>query len=303
MDTNMYEFFPDKLLELIAEGESTTIEFRSRLPSFDDLARVLASFANTEGGFLIIGIQDDGTIIGITDEESISAEKKLSKVGQALFPIQLRGVDETSPPIQLGKFRVENKNLLYAYVRRVPDYIYPIMTPRGEYYQRMGGATIKTPGSHLREGLRERAGKIKPPSKRIIAFVAMSFREEEEPALVDYFRAIERAIVATKLPIELHRMDLLDGDFEISRQIMDEIDASDIVIADFTLSSRNVYFEFGYAKGTKRRAIQTCRKDTVLEFDIRNWKTIIYRNATELEEKLLGELLSAYSEVATAKSQ
>jgi nucleoside 2-deoxyribosyltransferase len=65
---------------------------------------------------------------------------------------------------------------------------------------------------------------------------------------------------------------------------MDEIDAADIVIADFTLSPANVYFELGYARGKGRRVIQTARRGTVLEFDVRNWRTVFYRNATELEE-------------------
>jgi len=74
--------------------------------------------------------------------------------------------------------------------------------------------------------------------KRVVVFVAMSFREEEEPSLVDYFRAMERATKETKLPIDLVRVDLVEGDYEISQKIMDEINK-----ADFTLNSRNVYFE------------------------------------------------------------
>jgi nucleoside 2-deoxyribosyltransferase len=77
---------------------------------------------------------------------------------------------------------------------------------------------------------------------------------------------------------------------------MDEIDKADIVIADLTLNPRNVYFELGYARGKPCRIIQTARKETVLEFDIRNWRTIIYRNATQLEEKLIPELKAAYAE-------
>ncbi len=78
---------------------------------------------------------------------------------------------------------------------------------------------------------------------------------------------------------------------------MNEIDNSDIVIADFTLSPANVYFELGYARGIRKRIIQTARKSTALEFDVRNWRTTFYRNANELEEKLVAELQTAYAEV------
>jgi len=129
----------------------------------------------------------------------------------------------------------------------------------------------------------------------------MSFREEQEPALVDYFQAMKRAVHRTGLLIELKRVDLMEGDLEISQKLMDEIKQADVVLSDFTLSSANVYFELGYARGSNKRVIQTARKDTALEFDVRNWHTIIYRNATELEEKLILELKAARSEIMISR--
>lgn len=129
----------------------------------------------------------------------------------------------------------------------------------------------------------------------------MSFRQEEEPALVDYYRAMERATLKTKLSVKLSRIDLVEGDYEISQKLMDEIDKADIVITDFTLRPSNVYFELGYARGRRNRIIQIARKDTVLEFDIRNWRTIFYRNATELEERLSQALDTACVELAETR--
>lgn len=131
----------------------------------------------------------------------------------------------------------------------------------------------------------------------------MSFREEEVPSLIDYYKAMERAVISCQLPITLRRIDLVEGDYEISQKIMEQIDNSDLIIADFTLSSRNVYFELGYARGLRRRIIQTARKGTQLEFDARNWRTLFYRNATELEEKLIPELKTVYEELIEKNSQ
>ena len=74
----------------------------------------------------------------------------------------------------------------------------------------------------------------------------------------------------------------------ISAGRLDEIDKADLVIADFTLSARNVYFKPGFARGRGKHIIQTARQGTALEFDVRNWGTVFYRNATELEEALIG---------------
>jgi nucleoside 2-deoxyribosyltransferase len=118
----------------------------------------------------------------------------------------------------------------------------------------------------------------------------MSFREEEEPALVDYWQAMLRAADKARREFSLIRLDQVEGDYEIVDQIYKEIDAAHMVIADLTLSPHNVYLEIGYARGRGKRVIQTCRDDTQLEFDVRGRRTLIYRNATILEEKLLGEL-------------
>jgi hypothetical protein len=137
------------------------------------------------------------------------------------------------------------------------------------------------------------ANEIKPKGE-IIGFVAMSFRDEEEPSLIDYYNAMLRAAIRTNLPIKLTRIDLAEGDFEISQQIMIEIENANFVLADFTLSPHNVYFEVGFARGVKRPIIQTAKKGTQLQFDVRNWKTLFYRNATELEETLMPKLKETY---------
>lgn len=122
------------------------------------------------------------------------------------------------------------------------------------------------------------------------AFVAMSFRDEDEPLLVDYWHAMLRAAERARRKFDLIRLSEIDGDYEIVDCIYREIDSADLVIADLTLSSANVYLEMGYARGRQKHVIQTCRSDTRLEFDVRNRRTLMYRNATMLEQKLLQEL-------------
>ena len=129
----------------------------------------------------------------------------------------------------------------------------------------------------------------------------MSFREDEEPALADHVEAMKRAVDATGLPISLERVDETPGDFEIPAKIMAAIDCADGVLADFTLASRNVYFEAGYARGAKKPIVQTARISTALEFDVRNWRTLVYKNATELERKLPDEIVGLYERILSVK--
>ncbi|WP_420147025.1 helix-turn-helix domain-containing protein [Spirosoma sp.] len=58
----------NQLDDLIKQGEHTRLEFKRHLSSAPRIARTLAAFANTSGGTLLIGIGDDGKIMGVQSE-------------------------------------------------------------------------------------------------------------------------------------------------------------------------------------------------------------------------------------------
>jgi len=283
----MFDTSADGIGEIVRKGESQSVEFKSAFPSNHIVASNLAAFANTDGGIVLFGVDDNGEIIGLSDYRAKYAIDRLKRISESLFPY----------PIQIGETRIESKRIVYAMVDKAPASHIPIMTSRGEIYERKSTSVVIAPntGKEISSSSERKIAVI--TSEEITAFVAISFRDEEEPALIDYFRAMERAVKSTNLPIKIKRVDLLEGDYEISHKIMSEIDKSGIVIADFTFNPPNVYFEIGYARAKNCRIIQTARRGTVLEFDIRNWRTLFYRNATELEEKLIPELNSAYFDI------
>jgi len=59
-----------ELKNLIAEGESFTIEFKRQFSSAEKIAKELIAFANTKGGMILFGVDDDGTIVGVESEKS-----------------------------------------------------------------------------------------------------------------------------------------------------------------------------------------------------------------------------------------
>jgi predicted HTH transcriptional regulator len=61
---------PKELIELIALGESSRLEFKRKLSSPEKIAKEIAALANTRGGQLLIGVDDDGTIVGVRSEKS-----------------------------------------------------------------------------------------------------------------------------------------------------------------------------------------------------------------------------------------
>ena len=63
----MVELLREQQLEyLIAASEGQTLEWKSSRIHPHDLATTLIAFANADGGRLLIGIEDDGTLHGGT---------------------------------------------------------------------------------------------------------------------------------------------------------------------------------------------------------------------------------------------
>ncbi|MCB0820329.1 MAG: ATP-binding protein [Bacteroidetes bacterium] len=57
--------------ELIAGGESQILEFKFELNSARTISRTISAFSNTQGGTLLVGVKDNGSIAGIRIDEEI----------------------------------------------------------------------------------------------------------------------------------------------------------------------------------------------------------------------------------------
>lgn len=78
------------ILQLIAAGEGQTVEFKRDISQRSDTAGELIAFANTTGGILLVGVADDGQIVGVPNpNEAMDALANLSRNNcrPALYPI------------------------------------------------------------------------------------------------------------------------------------------------------------------------------------------------------------------------
>ena len=57
------------LLNLIALGEDSQHQFKSNVTRSDSIAQEMVAFSNSHGGYLIIGVNDDGSISGLNAED------------------------------------------------------------------------------------------------------------------------------------------------------------------------------------------------------------------------------------------
>jgi len=61
----------NRLKKLIGEGEGQKLDFKFCVSDSRKIARTLAAFANSDGGKILIGIRDNGTVSGIRSDEEI----------------------------------------------------------------------------------------------------------------------------------------------------------------------------------------------------------------------------------------
>ncbi len=78
-----------ELLEMIAGGEDSTVEFKEEVSQRTSTANEMIAFANTHGGRLLIGVADDGQLVGVSDPDQLA--QQIINIGRhnccpALYP-------------------------------------------------------------------------------------------------------------------------------------------------------------------------------------------------------------------------
>ncbi|WP_299821790.1 ATP-binding protein [uncultured Pontibacter sp.] len=61
----------EELRRMILRGENDTVDFKQRITQPEKIARTLVSFANTRGGFILVGVKDNGYICGVDPDEEL----------------------------------------------------------------------------------------------------------------------------------------------------------------------------------------------------------------------------------------
>jgi len=59
-----------QLLDLVEEGENIQCEFKRHFTTPEKIAKEMIAFANTKGGFILFGVDDDRKVIGVESEKA-----------------------------------------------------------------------------------------------------------------------------------------------------------------------------------------------------------------------------------------
>jgi len=109
------------LLNAIESGEGKNIEFKAELPNSNALAKTVIAFSNTGGGKLIIGVNDQGKILGLkTDVDIFELQDKVASIiYETCYPKVLPDIyTKTINDTVLLVIEVYRGNLLPYYLKK-----------------------------------------------------------------------------------------------------------------------------------------------------------------------------------------
>ena len=78
-------YTPEEIHTWVGQGESETLEFKSRLRDAPILARLISAFGNASGGVILVGVGDNGELLG-TDSAEVSRVFHLALAGLVNAP-------------------------------------------------------------------------------------------------------------------------------------------------------------------------------------------------------------------------
>ena len=121
------------------------------------------------------------------------------------------------------------------------------------------------------------------------AFVAMAI-DPTDPSLEDILDSIKEA--ANKCGIHAELVDEVQSNNRITDRILESIQKAQFVIVDLTYAKPNVFYEAGYAQGLNKTPIYIAKEGTRLEFDLKDYPVIFFKNMKELKNGLEQRLRS-----------
>lgn len=136
-----------ELYDLIADGEDSFTEFKSDISQRSDFAGEMIAFANVEGGQILVGVDDNGKILGVGDP---------AKTEEAVISIAR---DNCKPPLMPLIDRVQTEQGLVLVVRVPRRTGVPHENNSGQCFLRVGN-TKRLTSPQERARLLQNAGMV-----------------------------------------------------------------------------------------------------------------------------------------------
>jgi hypothetical protein len=130
-----------KLIKMIAEGEHQRQDFKYCINDSRKIARSIVAFANTDGGRLLLGIRDNGSVAGVKSDE----EYYMAEAAAKLY---------SKPPVnfQTQQWMIDGKTVLEILITKSTEIPHLAQNEEGKWlvYIRKDDQNIVAPGILLK---------------------------------------------------------------------------------------------------------------------------------------------------------
>ena len=138
------------LLDLIQQGESKTLELKSRLPQHDQLAKTIVAFANTSGGKLVLGVDDQRQVVGVAEDDLFTLQDQITSI------IHDRCAPFILPEIYTANLQGKMVLVIEVFRGNLPPYYFKSEGKNDGVYLRIGASNRKADFDHVLELERQR---------------------------------------------------------------------------------------------------------------------------------------------------
>ena len=128
-----------KIKSIIKNGETLTTEFKESKSKLNkDIYETVCAFLNRDGGDILLGVADDGTVVGV-DEDKLEAMKKD-------FLTAINNPQKLNPPayLHINTEEIEDKKILHIFVPQSSA----VHTLNGKIFDRNGDGDFNITGRH-----------------------------------------------------------------------------------------------------------------------------------------------------------
>ena len=180
----------DFLLELIEEGEHEHQDFKFAITDSKKISRSIAAFANNDGGRLLIGVKDNGSIAGMKGDEEYY-----------MIDYAASSYCKPSQKVSYKLYNVAGKFVLWVDIQKSDKLVYAIdESGKWKAYYRYRDENIQVPGS-IAEIV-----KLQKSSKRTATYA------DNEALVLEHIVKLGRATIDyLYAEIKLSRMSLKES--------------------------------------------------------------------------------------------
>ena len=118
--------------QLITQGEHVHQDFKYQITDARKIARSISAFANNSGGHLLVGVKDNGSIVGVSSDEEIYMIEQAAQM-----------YCQPEQQVKFEVFRVAGKNVLKVDIDEAKTK--PVKAPSSTHVKVMKSTTTAVP--------------------------------------------------------------------------------------------------------------------------------------------------------------